>query len=125
MSNIFERATREKTRFSFKGVLSVEDLWDLSVNELDGMFKTLNSKLKVEKEESLIGPKNKTTTDLEFKVEIVRYIVGVKLEEATAREVEASKREKKQKILGILVEKQNADLLTKSTEELTKMLEEL
>jgi len=89
------------------------------------MFKTLNSKLKVEKEESLIGPKNKTTTDLEFKVEIVRYIVGVKLEEATAREVEASKREKKQKILGILVEKQNADLLTKSTEELTKMLEEL
>jgi len=125
LSNIFERATREKTRFSFKGVLSVEDLWDLSVNELDGMFKTLNSKLKVEKEESLIGPKNKTTTDLEFKVEIVRYIVGVKLEEATAREVEASKREKKQKILGILVEKQNADLLTKSTEELTKMLEEL
>ena len=44
--NMFEVATREKMRFPFKGMISVEDLWDLSVQNLDKVFKTLNSQRK-------------------------------------------------------------------------------
>ena len=31
---LFEIATRKKYRFPYKGLISVEDLWDLSMREL-------------------------------------------------------------------------------------------
>ena len=40
---IFEMATRTKMRFPFKGMVSTEDLWELSVKDLDAVFKVLNS----------------------------------------------------------------------------------
>ena len=35
VENIFEYAVRNKVRFPFKGMISVEDLWDLSLTNLD------------------------------------------------------------------------------------------
>ena len=55
--NIFEVATREKFRFNFKGLISVEDLWVLSVENLDFIFKGLNKELKQVNEESLLNTK--------------------------------------------------------------------
>ena len=56
---MFEFATRTKMRFPFKGMISVEDLWDLSVKELDSIFKTLNAQVKKSQEESLLATKTK------------------------------------------------------------------
>ena len=42
LTNIFEAATRYKYRFPFKGMISVEDLWDLKLQDLDSVFKLLN-----------------------------------------------------------------------------------
>ena len=56
---MFETAVRTKMRFPFKGVVSVEDLWDLSVENLDTVYKTLNSELKKATEESLLNTKTK------------------------------------------------------------------
>ncbi|MCK9571257.1 hypothetical protein M0R72_20075 [Candidatus Pacearchaeota archaeon] len=126
--NIFELASRGKTRkirFAYKGSLSVEDLWDLSVQELDRIFKGLNAKLKVCKEESLLGPKESENTELSLQVAIVRRIVEVKLAEAAAHEMEAEKKAKRQKILSILAEKQDQGLMGQSEEDLKKMLEGL
>ena len=123
--NIFKLASRSKTRFAYKGSLSVEDLWDLSVQELDKIFRGLNAKLKVCKEESLLGPKGSENTELDLQIAIIRRIVEVKLAEATAREEEAARSAKRQKILGLLAEKQDGALAAKSEEELRKMLEEL
>lgn len=123
--NIFESASRSKTRFAYKGSLSVEDLWDLSVQELDRIFKGLNAKLKVYMEESLLGPKGSENTELDIQVAIVRRIVEVKLAEAAARELESEKKAKRQKILSILAEKQDGALASKSEEDLKKMLDEL
>ena len=125
VGNIFELASRMKLRFSYKGMLSVEDLWDLSVQELDRIFKVLNAKLKVCNEESLLGSKSTENTELDLQVAIVRYIVEVKLAEAAARQMEAEKIAKRQKILAILAEKQEGALASKTEEELTKMLEDL
>lgn len=44
---------------AFKGMISSEDLWDLSVENLDNVFKTLNSEMKKTKEESLLSTKSK------------------------------------------------------------------
>ena len=44
--NIFERAVREKTRFNYKGLISVEDLWDLSLEKLDAIWCELEAELE-------------------------------------------------------------------------------
>jgi hypothetical protein len=125
VGSIFEMASRSKTRFAYKGSLSVEDLWDLSVQELDRIFKGLNAKLKVCKEESLLGPKGSENTELDIQVAIVRRVVEVKLAEAVAREMEAEKKAKRQKILSILADKQDGALAARSEDDLKKMLEDL
>lgn len=123
--SIFEVAVRGKFRFEFRGYISTEDLFDLSVEELDSIFKKLNSQIKQVKEESLLGVKTKADKELEIKIEIVKYIVADKLEER-AKALEArEKRAQKAKILEILAEKQDMTLQGKSEEELQKMLKDL
>lgn len=127
MSNekMFEVATRSKMRFPFKGMISVEDLWDISVENLDTIFKSLNSQLKQSQEESLLNKRTKHDTELDIQVEIVKYIVNVKLEEERVRLQTKEQKEKKQKIMEIIASKQDAYLQNKSLDELKNMLDEL
>ena len=81
-NKMFEVAVRNKFRFPFKGVISVEDLWDLSVQQLDGIFKTLKSQEKKAQEESLLDTRTPEDEALKTKIDIIRYIVTVKLDEA-------------------------------------------
>ncbi len=122
---MFEIAVRNKYRFPFRGIISVEDLWDLNVESLDLVFKELNSQIKRVQEESLLQTKSKQDKELELKIDIVKYIVSVKLEEADLKLKAIEKKEQKQKILKILSDKQDESLQNKSIEELEKMLEEL
>jgi len=123
--NMFETATRCKFRFPFRGLVSVEDLWDLDVRYLDSIFKTLNAEAKEANEESLLATKSQEDEILNTKIEIVKYIVKVKLEEEAARLQARERKEKKQKIMEIVASKQDADLQNKSVEELQKMIDEL
>ena len=123
--NIFEVAARNKMRFAFKGLISVEDLWDLDVKSLDSIFQSLNSQLKQVKEESLLDAKTKQDKELEMKIDIIKHIFQVKTDEQNVRLLAKEKREQKQKIMGILATKQDQTLQNKSEEELQKMLEEL
>lgn len=119
---MFEIAVRSKMRFPYKGQISVEDLWDLDVNALDGVFKTLNGKVKVSQEESLLQTRSKESEELMLQIEIVKHIVSVKLAEAEARKNAEANRAKRQQILGILADKQESDLKNKTPEELQAML---
>ena len=121
-NELFIMATRQKFRFPFKGMVSVEDLWDMNVRDLDGVFKALNSQVKQAKEESLLVTKCKEDSILEAKIEIVKYIVSTKLAEAEIKRVRAKQREKKNRIAEILAVKQDEELRGKSVEELTAML---
>lgn len=123
--DIFETATRSKFRFPFKGMINVEDLWDLSVEYLDSIYKNLNSQLKQAQEESLLNVRSKNDKELDLKIEIVKRVVSVKLEENEARLKAKEKREQKQKIMEILQNKKEVTLQGKSEEELQRMLEEL
>lgn len=127
MSNneLFIWATRNKIKFPYKGMQSVEDLWDMSVSALDSVFKTLKSQLKQASEESLLNTKSKADETLELQIEIVKYIVSVKLAEKEAREKAAEKSVQKQKIMEIMAKKQAESLESASMEDLQKMLAEL
>lgn len=121
----FEIASREKYRFPWNGLISVEDLWDLSAVQLDRIYKTLNKGRKEIQEESLLEvSRNKEDETLENMIDIVRYIFNAKKEEEKERKEVAAKRAKKERIKEIIAEKQDASLANLSIEELQRLLEE-
>ncbi len=120
INEMFIVATRTKMRFPFRGMVSVEDLWGLNVENLDSVFKELNSQVKKANEESLLCTKSSEDEILDMQIEIVKYIVNIKLEEAEAKKQEKQKREESQKIMSILTTKENEELRNMSKEELKK-----
>ena len=85
LTNIFEAATRYKYRFPFKGMISVEDLWDLKLQDLDSVFKLLNKEKKKSDEESLLQVKSEADQALENKIQIEKFIVKLNQEENAKR----------------------------------------
>ena len=104
---------------------TVEDLWDLSLEQLDPIAINLSKRLKESQTESFIKTRTKDTTELELKFNIVKHIIDVKLQEQEERTVAAEKKAKRQKILDLMAKKQDAELESKSYEELAKELEAL
>ncbi len=123
--NIFEYAARNKVRFPFKGTISTEDLWDLSLSNLDSIYKILNKQIKQSNEESLLNTKTQTDEELEVQIAIVKHIVSTKLAEQEAREKAAAKKAQKQKILAVMSAKQDEALQNSSIADLQKMLDDL
>lgn len=123
--NLFEYAVRNKLRFPFNGMISVEDLFDLSLINLDYIFKTLNAEAKAFEEESLLNVKSKENEEVLVKIEIVKYIVGVKLMEKEARENAKKNKEMKQRLLEIKAKRQDAALENLSDDELEKAIADL
>lgn len=122
---MFEYAVRNKLRFPYKGMISVEDLWDLNVRELDSVFKTLNAQVKKSQEESLLATKSKEDEVLTTQIDIVKHIVRIKQDEEAARLFAKERKEKQQKLMELINKKQDEDLNNKSIEELQAMLAEL
>lgn len=122
---MFEYAVRNKLRFPYKGMISVEDLWDLNVRELDSIFKTLNAQVKKSQEESLLATKSKEDEVLTTQIDIVKHIVRIKQDEEAARLFAKERKEKQQKLMELINKKQDEDLNNKSIEELQAMLAEL
>lgn len=123
--NLFEIATRNRYRFNYKGVMSVEDLWSLRVENLDAIFKMLNRQKKTADEDSLLATKSAEDQDLANKIDIVRYIVSVKLAEAAERVSAAEKKAQRDKIMEIVAKKKDKALEDMGIEDLMKKLEEL
>lgn len=123
--NLFEVATRANYQFPFRGMINVIDLWDLSLTNLDSVFKSLNAEVKKFEEESLLHTKSKEDEEISNKIEIVKYIVNVKLNEKKKRENDIKNAETRQKLLEIKAKRQNAALENMSDEELDKALAEL
>lgn len=121
-NELFINATRNNYQFPFKGMIDVIDLWDLSLTNLDSVFKTLNAEVKKSEEESLLNTKSKEAEEISNKIEIVKYIVSVKLDEKKARENAKKNAEMRQRLLEIKAKRQDAALENMSDEELDKAL---
>lgn len=125
MTNIFEKAIREKLRFHYKGVVSVEDLWDLGIEELDSIYKSINSFLQKQKEDSLLDKKSKKQDTLELKIEIIKYIVRTKQKEIEEKEKALTRKQEREKLLSIIEEKEDEKLKNMSIDELKKRIERI
>lgn len=123
--DIFERAVREKTRFNYKGLISAEDLWDLSLEKLDAIWCDLETELEKLPKKSLLATNTKQRDEIEFKQEIVKHIVETKKAESAIATQKKENSAKKQMVLDIIEAKKNADLQNMSIEELTALAESL
>jgi len=130
--NIFEQATRRAIRFeSAKGDLSVEQLWDLPLQsrnqfDLDTIAKTVNRQLNAVTEESFVSVReNPAKETLSLKLELVKHIISVKLQEAEEARNRANKASEKEKLLRLLDEKQNEALRALTPEEIQERLKAL
>lgn len=129
--NNFEYAVRNKLRFPFKGQISIEDLFDLSVEDIDKIYKTLKVKKKELDEnsysifEDVENTETKESKNIDVSIEILRSVAQEKIDEKNKRENEIINKAKKEKLMEILERKRNADLENKSEEELLKMIEDM
>jgi len=121
---MFKKASRIQLRFDVKGACSVEDLWELSVKELDALYGRLRTEQKSHEQDSLLNV-NAIDDILELKINIVKDIVETKLTEAKEKENAQIKSERKQKILSIIADKQDQELKNKSSEELLSLINEM
>lgn len=122
--NIFERASRLKMRFQFNGLISAEDLWDLSDKDLDTIYKDLTKKAKAIEGETLMK-RNVENEKLTLATEIVEHVFRTKQAEREAKEQSAENAAKRTRMLEILAKKQEASLLEMSEEELLAKINEL
>jgi len=125
MSNIYKEALRKNIRFEYKGFRSTEELWGLTLKELDGLFQVLSAASKLKSEESLLSTKSDESNELDLKIEIIRDIVTTLLQEKADRESNATKAAQKQKVLEAIARKKADDLGKLSIEELKELAKSL
>lgn len=124
--NIWLEAVRQKLRFSYSGIISVEDLFDLKLSNLDSIYQQLNKKLQDISGKSLLDNGNKDEIEiLQLKIDIVKSIFDIKQKEAKALEQKIANLQEKQKIMRIINEKEDAELADLSIDELKDKLKDL
>lgn len=120
--NIYKIALIKKYRFNFKGQISTEDLFGLSLNSLDEIYKDLVKQKKNNVEVSLLNSISKENEEIENKISLIKDIVLLKLEEKELREKEVEEKARKNFIKELIREKELDGLKNSSIEDLKKML---
>lgn len=116
---LFEQASRLKLIFNTnKGQLSVEHLWDLSLDSLDTLAKGVNRELKASEEESFVKTRTKANTELVLRLEILKRVIEVKLQEAEEKKGRAEKAAQLSLLRELKANKQLQDLQSLSTAEI-------
>lgn len=126
-AELFVKASRNRYRFdTSKGSLSTEDLWALSLTDLDRMAVALDNSIGRESKSFLDNPKvSPVISEVGDKVEILKFIISVKQAENKAKLQAREIEQKKALIKEILEKKRNDDLSQLSADELSKLLNEL
>lgn len=129
MAGIFQDATRKKFRFaSSKGLLSVEQLWDVPLRSrdtfnLDEIARGLSASVRAEASESFVDDVPTAKAALADRhLEVVKHVIKTKLDEERNAAMAAARRVEKERILDILARKQDAALDAMSESDLKARL---
>lgn len=127
MSNqLFVKATRRKYRFKVsRGNVSVEDLWDLDLDDLDKIAIQTNEEIQKQGKQSFVKTKSVANTDLTNKLDILKFIIETKLTEDEARKTRAEKASQKDLLKTLLEKKKMEELENLTPEQIQAKLAEL
>ena len=131
--SIFEKAARTKLRFDTpKGLVTVEDLFSLPLKtttnsgmSLNDLAVKANQVIKASGDEDFVeGSSGSPNPADKLRFDILLRVIEIKVAENKAKQESAAKAERKQKILEIINEKQDAGLKDLSLEQLQAMIDD-
>lgn len=120
--NIYQYAAKHKLRFPFRGNIATENLYELSVEDLDKVYGELRAEQKNSGEaESLLHAKKEDKV-IEVKIEIVKDIMKEKLAAIEKAKRASEKKQERQRLLEALAKKDEEALNNASREEILAKL---
>lgn len=129
-NNIFEQVTRKNLLFqATNGMLTVQDVWNLTIPKLEVLGRSLYSKLEDSRAEGTDNPfasnskPSSEQVDAQLRVDVVLHILNTKKNEADAIKRAAEKKAHNEKILALIAQKQEGKLQNMSEEELRALLQ--
>lgn len=122
---MFEKATRNKLRFATsKGQVSVEELWDMSLDSLDTMAVALDTQMQ-QTTKSFVKAKSTANTLLETQLDILKHIINVKIQERDLAKTRAENKAKLERLKEIQARKLDAEIESTSLEDLGALIASL
>ena len=136
---LFVEATKNHWRFQGTGIIaSVEDLWELSTAKIDDIARNIDSEIKeinahpMSLSESVnhgkigdeLSESDARRRDLSNKMDILRFILETRREEAEKFAAESEKAARKNRILELSAKKEDQKFDDMSVEDLRALLDE-
>lgn len=119
----FKTATQQKLRFTTsKGQLSTEQLWDLSLEDLDALAVALEVEYNHSAKTSFLVKKSVKDKAVKLRFDIVLDILNTKVSDNEAATEAREKKEHNKKIIELIAAKKDDALKGKSVKELEAML---
>lgn len=126
--SVFEKAIRQKLRFvTMRGLLTTEDLWDLPLTsknnfDLNNVAQQANAEVKASGEESFVGESTPASATAVLKLEVVKSVIATKIAERDAEAARKDKRQKRERLLELLANKEDAALQELTPDQIREQL---
>lgn len=121
---MYKEALQKKLRFKTnKGMITTEDLFDLSLQNLNTLAIMLDKKISEAPKKSFIEELPAEENDDELRFSIVKDVINIKLKARKDNIDKAQADAQKKRILEILAKRNDEELEKKSTEELRAMIQ--
>lgn len=125
--NNFLEATKSRLRVSSSnGLLSVEQLWDLTPTKLATILRSLKNQLKkddTDDELSFLDETKVVDKETQLSFDVVKEIYLVRKDEADKIKTEFERKSNNEKIMALIHQKQEKELGEKSIDELKALLQ--
>lgn len=134
MPNIFEIAARRQFRYNSKvGPLTTEQLFGLPLTSTTGKANLNDIAVSIDDERETLGRKsfvetaatNPARAELDVKLEVVKFVIASKQDEAAAERDRRAKRDEREKLLDAIEQADRRELGSKSADELRAQLAKL
>ena len=128
---MFENATKRKYRYpSLKGSLTTEDLFDLPLQaknkvDLESVAQLLSEALEKSPKKSFVAKTTPQSAELQNKLDIVVYIIDIKLKAVDAAETSKVKASKRAMLTELLEKKKTEAYEGMSEEDIQKAIDAL
>lgn len=119
----FKQASKEKLRFqTSKGSLSTEQLWDLSITDLDSLAVSLEQAHQESGKKSFVRKTSAKDKTAKLRFDVVLDVLNTKMDEQQAAQEKLETKQHNEKILTLIADKQDETLKGKSIKQLEAML---
>jgi len=117
--NIFERAIRRKLRFgNYNGLIGAEDLFDLTLPQLNEVAKRHHNELQSATEISFIDEVSAEDIEAKLRMDVIKHVIASKMADKVRGEKAAETNAKRARIKELMAKKRDEEDSELSFEEL-------